>query len=77
MNVGKVTNTDTLENTLLTVTNHVFFTPRAAVLGPHFPKAAESEHLGMKGTQASAFKLARKVGCGHDFENHRSSCLVC
>lgn len=66
-----------LENTFLTVANYVFFTPRAAVLGPHLPKAAESEHLGMKGTQASACKLAHEVGCGHNFENRCSSYLVC
>lgn len=55
---------------------NTFLTPRAAVLGPHFPKAAESEHLGMNGTQKSAFKLAHKVGCEHNFENRCSSYLV-
>lgn len=58
------------------ITKYVFFTPRAAVLGPHSPKAAESEPLGMNGTQESAFKLAHKVGFEHNFENRRASYVV-
>ena len=49
---------------------------RAAVLGPHSPEAAESEHLGMNGTQESAFKLADKVGCEHNFENRCASWCI-
>ena len=61
-----------LENTFLTSQSM----SRAAVLGPHSPEAAESEHLGMNGTQESAFKLADKVGCEHNFENRCASYLV-